>query len=347
MGPPGRTPGRRTDGPIRPVKSERPLRAAYTPPVSDDPTRAGEAAARGIPRALPYRLGDYELQEEIARGAMGVVFKARQLSLNRVVAIKLVLASWLASDEQAQRFQTEARASCARSTGRHRPGALEPFRKACERLRSLGYRPTQIRPFGAVCGVDLAAVLVLDGRSWQVQWEAVDPVWTGSGPARAAGLLPVDHASYVVGRDALALDRDVLVLAEAAPDLERWVLLAGQTVGELVSRADELLGRVLRPVGLRINHDRRGVLLADSVWHLSEAERLSESEMCYPPLDRIGPEMLLEEGCLERTGYRLPSEAEREYACRAAARPRLPRRAHPALTISAALAPGCPGASRR
>ena len=87
------------DSPVDPTAGLR-TSQSHQPGVSD-------IAARELPCAF----GGYVLLEEIARGGMGVVFKARQTALNRIVAVKMLLSGQFAGAGELERFRREAEAA--------------------------------------------------------------------------------------------------------------------------------------------------------------------------------------------------------------------------------------------
>jgi serine/threonine-protein kinase len=86
------------------------LRQTLQPADAESTVVADKAAPDRTQAPCPAlgSFGDYELLEEIGRGGMSVVYKARQKSLNRLVALKMIRADRLASDADIRRFRYEA-----------------------------------------------------------------------------------------------------------------------------------------------------------------------------------------------------------------------------------------------
>src|SRR6185369_4689904 len=84
------------------------------------PLSPGVATGAPSPGESLRYFGDYELLNEIAHGGMGIVYRARQHSLDRIVAVKMLLVSSRLDPSFRERFHAEANAAASL----HHPGIV-------------------------------------------------------------------------------------------------------------------------------------------------------------------------------------------------------------------------------
>ena len=143
----------------------------------------------------PTRIGAYDVLEEIARGGMGVVFRARHRELDRIVALKMMLAGPFAYPEEKRRFRIEAEAAAQLN----HPGIVPVY--------DVGeHRGQPYFAMGFVEGESLSA---------RLQRDLLEPTTAARVAQQIAAALAAAHAQGVIHRDVKPLN--VLIDREGNP----------------------------------------------------------------------------------------------------------------------------------
>ncbi len=234
---------------IRPVRSApptprpapvggRPTQAEGVPspalPTDPDPNHTAQVAyefadSRGerlaghhfaTPQPALGRIGEYEVLHEIARGGMGVVYRARHLTLNRVVALKTMLEPEGASEQGVKRFHIEAAAAA--------------------RLQHPNI--VQIYEVGRHEGTHFYAMEYVEGRTLldMIEKEKLAPARAAAIIRKVADALAYAHEARIVHRD--IKPQNILVDARDEPKLSDFGLAKDFTRATILTASGVALG---------------------------------------------------------------------------------------------------------
>ncbi len=182
---------------------------------------AGEPSqTSSLPSLAGTRVGEYEIECEIARGGMGVVYRAKQAKLGRPVALKLISSGVLASEEERKRFRTEAEAAARL----HHPGIIA------------------IHDIGSWGGYEYFTMTLVNGTTLQevVNSRSLDDRGSAKLVSEVSRAVAYAHRASIVHRD--LKPENILLDENGRPLVADFGLAKWHRDGAMITRTGAILG---------------------------------------------------------------------------------------------------------
>ena len=180
----------------------------------------GDDAPPATDTLVGRRVGPYQIESEIARGGMGIVYRARQEGLKRPVALKLIGSGVLAGHEEKKRFRIEAEAAA----GLQHPGIIP------------------IHDIGSWQGNEYFSMTLIEGPTLQQRVD--DKVFDDRESARLvreiASAVHYAHREGIVHRD--LKPENVLISDDGRPLITDFGLAKWHREGTMITRTGQVLG---------------------------------------------------------------------------------------------------------